>query len=115
MAQVLFDTQSAVEDLKRGGFSDDQAKANVRFVREALEGGVATKSDVERLEARIDLLGADLRGEMNEQRTGLRGEMNELRTELRGEMSEHETFYANKKAKEMVGFAPQHGWRGGLL
>lgn len=27
------------------------------------------------------------------------------------EMGEHETFYANKKAKEMLGFAPKHHWR----
>ena len=25
----------------------------------------------------------------------------------------HETFYANDKAKRLVGFAPQHGWRDG--
>ncbi|MGJ5621289.1 NAD-dependent epimerase/dehydratase family protein [Sulfitobacter sp. MF3-043] len=31
--------------------------------------------------------------------------------EVRGKMSEHETFYSNKKAKEMVGFAPKHSWR----
>lgn len=31
--------------------------------------------------------------------------------ELRGPMGAHETFYANKKAKEMVGFAPKHMWR----
>ena len=64
MVQVLFDTQSAVEDLKRGGFTDDQAKANVRFVREALEGGVATKSDIElavsKLEGRISETGKDM-------------------------------------------------------
>jgi hypothetical protein len=27
------------------------------------------------------------------------------------DMSEDETFYANAKAKELVGFAPQHDWR----
>ncbi|MEL6573406.1 MAG: NAD(P)-dependent oxidoreductase [Pseudomonadota bacterium] len=27
------------------------------------------------------------------------------------EMGERETFYSNKKAKEMVGFAPKHSWR----
>ena len=28
-----------------------------------------------------------------------------------GEMGETETFYANAKAKKLVGFAPQHSWR----
>lgn len=27
------------------------------------------------------------------------------------EMGEYETFYANRKAREMVGFRPRHGWR----
>lgn len=37
MSQGLFDTQFAVDDLRRAGFTDEQAKANVRFVRGALE------------------------------------------------------------------------------
>lgn len=28
-----------------------------------------------------------------------------------GAMGAHETFYSNKKAKEMLGFQPQHSWR----
>lgn len=31
--------------------------------------------------------------------------------EMRGEMGVNETFYANKKAKDMVGFVPKHSWR----
>ncbi len=33
---------------------------------------------------------------------------------LRREMGERETFYANAKAREMVGFAPQHDWKDAL-
>jgi hypothetical protein len=29
----------------------------------------------------------------------------------RREMGRHETFYANDKAKRLVGFAPRHSWR----
>jgi nucleoside-diphosphate-sugar epimerase len=32
--------------------------------------------------------------------------------ERRRDMGEYETFYANDKAKRLVGFAPQHSWRG---
>ena len=32
--------------------------------------------------------------------------------ERRREMGDYETFYANNKAKRLVGFAPQHSWRG---
>lgn len=31
--------------------------------------------------------------------------------EVRSDMGADETFYSNKKAKEMVGFAPKHSWR----
>ena len=31
--------------------------------------------------------------------------------ELRRELGEYETFYANDKAKRLVGFAPRHSWR----
>ena len=31
------------------------------------------------------------------------------------DMTEFETFYSNKKAKQMVGFAPQFGWRDAIL
>lgn len=31
--------------------------------------------------------------------------------EQRGQMGANETFYSNRKAKEMVGFQPQHSWR----
>ena len=34
-----------------------------------------------------------------------------LGVEVREEMSANETFYSNKKAKELVGFAPKHSWR----
>ncbi|GAD54034.1 NAD-dependent epimerase/dehydratase family protein [Limimaricola cinnabarinus] len=34
--------------------------------------------------------------------------------EIRREMGEHETFYANDKAKRMLGFAPAHSWRDAL-
>lgn len=35
--------------------------------------------------------------------------------EVRGEMVANETFYSNKKAKEMVGFQPKHSWRDVLV
>ncbi len=31
--------------------------------------------------------------------------------EIRRAMGEHETFYSNAKAKQLVGYAPQHRWR----
>jgi hypothetical protein len=31
--------------------------------------------------------------------------------EVRGKMGTNETFFSNKKAKQMVGFQPKHSWR----
>lgn len=86
MVQVLFGTQSAVDELKRGGFTDEQAKANVRFVRDALEGGVATKQDVELSAARLDTQMVELRKDMDILRKDmdiLRGEMDVLRQQMK--------------------------------
>ena len=88
MTQVLFDTRSAVDDLKRGGFTDDQAKANVRFVREALEGGVATKTDIDLLRSAISKDVTNVRTDLSTVETELRNETSLLKTELRGEMQE---------------------------
>lgn len=33
---------------------------------------------------------------------------------VKSDMAEFETFYSNKKAREMLGFNPQHGWRAAL-
>jgi hypothetical protein len=63
MDTVTFDTQSAVDELKAAGFTEAQAKANVRVVRLAIEGGVATKADllevrheIEKLQLRMTVL-----------------------------------------------------------
>ena len=82
MSQVLFDTQSAVDDLKRGGFTDEQAKANVRFVREALEGGVATKRDLELTESNLTTEVARLDAKIDQLDVSLRGELRALRLQL---------------------------------
>ena len=64
MDAVTFDRQSAVDDLKAAGFTEAQAKANVRFVRIAIEGGVATKADVAEVRHELAGLKADLKHEI---------------------------------------------------
>lgn len=83
MTQVLFDTQSAVDDLKRSGFTDDQAKANVRFVREALEGGVATKADIEKLEVAMNVQFTLSNTKAAALDNTLRSELGALRSEIK--------------------------------
>ena len=49
-AQVLFNQFAYADRLKRGGFSDDQARASAEALGDALTETVATKSDLERTE-----------------------------------------------------------------
>jgi chromosome segregation ATPase len=94
MSSVPVDAQSAVDELTQAGFTPEQARANVKFVRSALEGGVATRADIgevrhdmELLNGRMDGLSKELRGEMETLSKELRGEMESLANELRGEMA----------------------------
>jgi SMC interacting uncharacterized protein involved in chromosome segregation len=65
----------------------------VKFVRSALEGGVATRADIgevrhdmELLNGRMDGLSKELRGEMESLANELRGEMSALRERMRSDM-----------------------------
>ena len=60
----------------------EQAKANVRFVREALAGGVATKADIDRLDMRMDAMEPGLRSKVGSLRTEMRAEIKALRFQL---------------------------------
>jgi chromosome segregation ATPase len=52
-AQVLFNQFAYADRLKRGGFSDDQARASAEALGDALTETVATKSDLERTESAL--------------------------------------------------------------
>jgi len=72
------DTHELVKDLKASGFTDAQAEAVTRAVRQAHDfSDLATKSD-------LALLRGEIRGEIGE----LRREIGEVRGELRGEIGE---------------------------
>lgn len=73
--KTFFDAADAIERLKSGGFSNEQVAANVRFVREARKGGVATRADVEKVEGRLDVFEASLRNEMATLRSEMRSEL----------------------------------------
>lgn len=58
MSSVTFDTHKFVKDLRESGFPELQAEAFVRAQQEilgqALDSTLATKRDVEQLDAKID-------------------------------------------------------------
>lgn len=60
MSTVLFDTQIALDALKKSGVPEEQARDHVRVLADALDQGVATKGDVLRLETKITSLEASV-------------------------------------------------------
>jgi hypothetical protein len=76
------DTHELVKDLKASGFTDAQAEAVTRAVRQSQDfSDLATKSD-------LALMRSELRAEIGEVRSELRAEIGELRGELRAEIGE---------------------------
>lgn len=88
MAEILFHTQHAIDDLTRAGVPPEQARAQVKVLRDALEGGMATKAA---LEKESTLTRSELRQEIKEAETILRQEIKEVETTLRHEIKEVET------------------------
>lgn len=56
--QILFDKLGFIDHLKRSGVTEDRARAHAEAM--ALRESVATKSDIVRLEARIELAVRDM-------------------------------------------------------
>ena len=53
MTAATFDTLKAAEALREAGIAEAHAKAIANAMRDAVTEGVATKTDIARLEARI--------------------------------------------------------------
>ncbi|RKY53637.1 MAG: DUF1640 domain-containing protein [Candidatus Neomarinimicrobiota bacterium] len=61
---VTFDTQEYVNNLKKGGFSDEQAnsmaKAQKIAINEAMDSTLATKTDTNQIDKKVDEVKAEL-------------------------------------------------------
>lgn len=65
MTTITFDTHKFVRRLKEAGFQEGQAEAISEAFKEASgEADLATRRDLERLEAKLDKLETKLAGEM---------------------------------------------------
>ena len=63
MTAISFDTLKYADRLEAGGFSAQQAKTEAQALAEILSSSeVASARDLERLEAKVDLLRSDLTG-----------------------------------------------------
>ena len=51
---AMFDTHSSFTRLKRAGFTDRQAEAQTDILRDLVDGRLATKRDLQELEARLE-------------------------------------------------------------
>jgi hypothetical protein len=78
-AQVLFNQFAYADRLKRGGFSDDQARASAEALGDALTETVATKSDLERTESALK---ADLERTESTIKTDLERTKSALKTDI---------------------------------
>lgn len=54
MTAAIFDSYAAAKRLREAGFDEGQAEAAVVVIRDAVTEGVATKTDVARLETPIE-------------------------------------------------------------
>jgi hypothetical protein len=58
--QILFDKLRYIDRLINGGIGEEQARAHADAMDDALREAVATKSDIFRLDSKIDLAVRDL-------------------------------------------------------
>ncbi len=80
-----FNPANLVEKLTSAGVSPDQAQAYVDVLRDALLGGLASRTDVQTLAQETDGLRGDLaelRGKMDGLGDGLRGDLEGVRQDL---------------------------------
>jgi hypothetical protein len=80
----------SLEVLEKASVAPAQARAIVRAIEIEIAGAkdtLATKQDVVGLHQALDVLRAELRGEMTGLAAGLRGEMTSVAAGLRGEMT----------------------------
>ncbi|MCP4525588.1 MAG: hypothetical protein GY833_06740 [Aestuariibacter sp.] len=74
---------NAAFKLEDSGFTRQQVNALTDF----MDGSVATKADIERLDGKITAEIAELSGEIKNVRTELSGEISNVRTELIGKIN----------------------------
>lgn len=85
MVVSSLDTHEIVKDLKAAGFTDEQAEAVTRAVKQAQDidlSNLATKTDLAELRTATKMDLAELRNEFTEFRAGTNTEFARLRTEM---------------------------------
>ncbi|HMK89998.1 MAG TPA: coiled-coil domain-containing protein [Methylocystis sp.] len=84
--QILFNQFAYADRLKKGGFTDEQARASAEALESALTEVVATKSDIRELRSELKSEIIELRSELKSDISELKSEISELRSELKSDI-----------------------------
>lgn len=95
-AQVLFNPLPYIDRLTRGGFTLDQARAQAEALEMAFSETVATKRDLQDVNAALKQDIAELRAELKQEISGVKAE---LKQEIAGVKSELKQEIAGVKAE----------------
>ena len=107
---IKFDTAAAVEQLVEAGIPREHAAAQVRLLADTINDNFATKSDIDRLELKLDTRIAEVRTEIADVRT----EVANLETRLTGKIAELETKLTGKIAELDVRLQNTVKWTAGM-
>ena len=66
MTQVAFDSLASTKRLKDNGFSENQAEAITMVIKDGLEGDIATKADIVKLESELSKSIAETNSNLSE-------------------------------------------------
>ncbi len=103
MTSIAFDTHAAANRFKRAGFTEDQVEALVEITRETTSlpdiSTLATKSDIQRLESKIDTEVAGLGVRIGGLESKIDAEIARLGVRIGGLEAKIDTEMAGVKAK----------------
>ena len=89
MTQASFDSVTSTKRLKDSGFSEDQAEAITIVIQDWLEGDIATKADITKLQNELNKSIAEFKIEINRNLYEFKVEINRNLSEFKVEMNEN--------------------------
>jgi len=81
MTQVAFDSLTSTKRLKDNGFSENQAEAITMVIKDGLEGDIATKADIVKLESELSRSIAETNSNLSEFKIEINSNLSEFKIE----------------------------------
>jgi len=81
MTQVAFDSLASTKRLKDNGFSENQAEAITMVIKDGLEGDIATKADIVKLESELSKSIAETNSNLSEFKIETNSNLSEFKIE----------------------------------